>query len=450
VLAWHRTLLPVACAGALLAPRSASAWETQEHQQLGRTAYADACAELVASLAVPGAPPAPGVAGRLEIACGRNRAALADIYGSATALAGDFLNEPGEFISQAGAWRFKSNTSYWLLALENSAHFNPMSMRSWAEYHLKAIAVALDGAHGEGLESLRGFQLALQESAFADHFLHDSFAAGHMGFNRTASSAAASKSFHDAWNKRGRVISDRHGDRWVTFGDGRLNAPANEEGRRHVQTAATLSVRNVLRAFVLGVRTPGDEIAVWRILPFTMQAPELHVDVIQVFQRGDTLDDRQLVPLLKTIKPVRKDTVLTGSLWSAVRFSEEDSRVTAAVAGFELAVPYVPAQTYLAAGGTLREPGGKHSAVLDAGLLFPLGLSLSGLVSYQLNTTASWLIRRGASTLVHADLQVNIELGDVLINLAGGLVDFVPGLRLGWFASAGMGYTFSAAGGGTL
>ena len=119
---------------------------------------------------------------------------------------------------------------YYLLALENSAHFNPTSTRSWAEYHQQAIVYALAGAAGEGLTSVEQLQLALFESAFADHYLQDSFAAGHMGFNRAASSAAAAKSFHDAWNARGRVATDRAGHRWVTFGDGRLDNPANEEG----------------------------------------------------------------------------------------------------------------------------------------------------------------------------------------------------------------------------
>ena len=431
-------------------PAPAAGWGTVEHQQIGRVAYTQACADLATAVAALKSP-APGIGTRLEIACGRNVATTADIYGDATAIAGDFLGEPSEFMSQSGAWRFKSNRSYYLLALENSAHFNPMSTQSWADYHGKAIDEALAGARADGgLETVRRFQLALQESAFADHFLQDSYAAGHMGFNRTASSAAASKSFHDAWNDRGRVVSDRNGDRWVTFGDGWLNRPENEGGRRHVQDAATMSVHNVLRAFVLGERAPAEELALWRALPFTIQAPEMYVGVVDLFTRKDDDADRKLVPLLKTIRPVRKDTVLRACVWSAAPFSDTDDDLTAAVAGFELAVPRVPAQTYLGAGGTLREPGGSHSLVVDTGLLFPFGLSFSGLVSHQLNTTVSWLFLNGVATVIHAEYQMNIELGDVLISLHGGLAEFVPDPRTGWYAAFGIGYTFSAAGGGTL
>jgi len=174
------------------------------------------------------------------------------------------------------------------------------------------------------------------------------------------------------------------------------------------------------------------------------------VDVIELFTREKDSGDRALVPLIKTIRPVRKDTVATASVWSAAPFSEPSDDVVAAVAGLELAVPRVPAQTYLGVGGTLREPGETRSLVVDAGLLFPLGLSFSGLISHELHTTVSWLIRNGVATIIHAEYQLNVELGDVLINVHAGLAEFMPDPRTGWYAAFGLGYTFSAAGGGTL
>jgi hypothetical protein len=436
--------------GALIVawPSLAGAWGTREHQELGRAAYLRACTELRAVVASKLASQA--AAGRLEIACGKNIETLAEIYGDATALAGDFLEEPSEFITQAGAWRFNSRKSYWLLALENSAHFNPMATRSWAEYHAVAIREGLAGSAVDGLGAVTAFQLALQESAFADHFLQDAFAAGHMGFNRTASSAAASKSFHDAWNARGRVVTDRNGDRWITFGDGRLDHPQNAEARRHVLEAATLSVRGVLRAFVLAEQSADEELALWGVLPFAIEAPELDVDVVEILERPDDGAERRLVPLVATIRPVRKDTVVTGAVWSAAPFSDVDRDLSAAVAGLELAVPRVPAQVHLGAGGTLREPGGSHSAVVDAGVLFPLGISFRGLLSHQLNVLSSWVIGSRLVTLLHADYQLNVELGDVLLAVHGGVVEFFPDVRTGWYAAAGLGLTFSAAGGGAL
>jgi hypothetical protein len=444
---WFR--VAVVAAAVAVYPGTAWGWGTGEHQQIGRTSYLEACTQIAAAVAALKPPPS-GIATRLELACGRNVDAHADIYGVATALAGDYLANPSEFVSQAGAWRFKSNKSYYLLALENSEHFNPMSTRSWEDYHGKAIEEALAGARVDGLGSVRRFQFALQESAFADHFLHDSFSAGHMGFNRTASSAAASKAFHDAWNARGRIVADRNGDRWVTFGDGWLDRHENENGLRHVQDAATMSVRNVIRAFVFGERAPDEELALWRALPFMIQAPELKVDVVDIFTRKDNPADRHMVPLVTTIRPARKDTVLSGCFWSAAPFSNAGDRVAAATANLELAVPHVPAQVSLGAGGTLVEPGGTHSVVVDTGLLFPLGIGLSGLVSVQLNATVSWLFPHQLATVIHGEAQMNVEFGNFLISVRGGLAEFLPHARTGWYGAFGIGYTFTAAGGGTI
>ena len=407
---------------------------------------------LTATIAARGTPD-PRLNARFERVCGDNRAILAKLYGDATAIAGDFLGHPSEFLSQSGAWRFHSKKSYYLLALENSAHFNPTSTRSWAEYHQQAIAYALVGAAGEGLTTVEQFQLALFESAFADHYLQDSFAAGHMGFNRAASSAAAAKSFHDAWNARGRVATDRAGHRWVTFGDGRLDDPANEEGRRHVVEAATLSIRGVLTAFVLGTRVPEDEIAVWQILPFTVEAPELLADVAEVFikERPEkAIADRELVPLQLTIRPVYKDMVATASFWSVGAFSDPGDPYLALVGGLELGIPFVPAQTYLGAGGTLQAPERKRAAVIDTGVLIPLGLSVSGLLSHQLNVTTSWLLGHGFAAVVHGEYQLNVELGDLLLNLHAGLAGIFPQPRAGYYGAVGLGFVFSAAGGGAF
>jgi len=430
-------------------PATARAWGTVEHREIGRAAYLQACADLTAEVSARGAP-SPAVASRLEMVCGRNAATQAEIYGDATAIAGDFLSEPSEFISEAGFWRFKSRSSYWLLALENAEHFNPKATRSWADYHTAAVDEALAGAAAGGLASVKRLELAIHESAFADHYLQDAFAAGHMGFNRTATSAAAAKAFHDTWNARGRVVSDRNGGRWVTFGDGRLGRPENRDGRRHVIDAATASVRNVLRAFVLGERSPAEELAVWRMLPFAIEAPELNVGVIELFERHKDSEDRPLVPLVTTVRPARKDTVLAASVWTAASFSHPDDDVIAAVAGFELAIPRVPAQSYLGAGATLRDPRGVPSLVLDTGLLFPLGVSFRTLLSHQLNTTVSWMIRDSLGLVIHAEYQLNIELGDVLLNVHAALAGLLPDPRFGWIAGAGLGYTFSAAGGGAL
>jgi hypothetical protein len=426
--------------------RFAHAWATAEHLEIGSTSYVRACDTVERLVSAPDTP-APARA-RFELVCGRNVAVIARIYGDATAVAGDYVAEPAELISAAGAWRFSSKKHYWLLALENSSHFNPMALDDWRKYHQTALDDALAAAAHEGLSQVEGLGRAIRENAFADHFLQDSFAAGHMGFNRRASSAAAAKSFHDHWNAHGRVVNDRDGHSWTTYGDGWLNAPVNAAGRTHVMDAATGSVRDLVLTFVFGHSHPQESLAVWRALPFTMEAPELLVDaqalvVGHVKVRGGTP-----MPVVSALLPARKDTVAHVHVWSLAPFSDSGHVTTGVTVGGELAVPYVPAQVSLGAGATLDEPADRHRAVVEAGLLFPLGLAVDGLISHELELMASTFFGGGTDTLLHLDYEANIELGTWMLSAQLGLAELVPGWRTGWRAGLGIGHTFSAAGGG--
>jgi hypothetical protein len=426
----------------------AFAWSTAEHQEIGRDAYLGACADLRAAVTARGARD-PGVAARLDRICGANMPVLARLYGDGTAIAGDFLGHPSEFLSLRGAWRFSSKKYYWLLALENSAHFNPTSTRSWAEYHQQAVDYALAGSREAGLGSVEHWQLAVFENAFADHYLQDSYAAGHMGFNRAASSAAAAKAFHDAWGGAGRVVTDRAGHRWVAYGDGRLDSPANADGKRHVMQAATLSIRSLMTAFVRGVPAPEDDLAIWEILPFTIEAPQLLNEVAEIFVKGPP-PDRDLIPLEVALRPATKDLVATATFWSVASFSHPGDPTLALVGGIELGIPFIPAQSYLGAGGTLQTADDRPAAVIDTGVLIPLGLSVAGLLSHELNVAASWLLRRNFGAIVHGEYQLNLELGNILFSAQVGLAEIFPQRHTGYYAALGVGFVFGAAGGGAF
>jgi hypothetical protein len=431
------------------APRAAHAWTTTEHQEIGAASYLAACTEVEALVTTPGRADEAARA-RFEIACGANRAIVAVIYGDATAIAGDFVGHPEELLSPAGAWRFSSPKHYYLLALENSAHFNPMSTESWREYHQDALREALAAARAEGLPRFDHWEQALRENAFADHMLQDSFAAGHMGFNRRASSAAAAKAFHDHWNARGRVVTDRGGDTWTTYGDGKLDDPANAAGRRHVITAATLSVRDLVLTFVFDRPHPEASIEALRTLPFTIEAPELLVDAQALVERRTTVRQTAETPLVTTVVPARKNTVVGARVWSASPFAHDADPTVAATASVELAVPVLPAQTIIGAGATLRRPSGGSAAVVEAGLLAHLGLSLDGLVSHEVSVAASFIFLRTVEPMIHAEYEANIELGTSMLTLQGGLAGFWPAREIGWYAGFGYAFVFSAAGGGSL
>ena len=440
-----RRALLVACLVA--APRVAWAWGTTEHQEIGSASYLMACAEVTSAVDAAAVSDAH-VRARLEHACGRNRAVIARLYGDATAIAGDFVAHPSELLSSSGAWRFSSPKHYYLLALENSAHFNPMATQSWREYHQVALDHALAAAATEGLPRVDDLEQAMRENAFADHLLQDSFAAGHMGFNRRASSAAAAKSFHDYWNERGRVVNDRAGNSWTTYGDGKLDDPANDAGRRHVIAAATLSVRDVLLTFVFGRRHPEEGLAAWQALPFTIEAPALLTDAQELVAWRRTAPDTGQIPLMATVLPARKNTVAHAKVWTAAPFSGDPT--AAAIGSVDLAIPVLPAQASVGAGGTLHQPNGRHSVVLEGGLLAPLGLSLDGLLSHEVEAAASFIFLHDLTTMIHVEYQGAIELGTSMLSLHVGLAEFLPALETGWYAALGYGLTFSAAGGGSF
>src|SRR5258705_4244149 len=193
---------------------TSAGWNYVEHVELGSESYANACKQLRDE--VEGADAATMT--RLEIACD-NLELSAELYGQACALAGDRFNAPADFMSTSAGWKAASRKQYYGLALANSTHFHPYAPREWRRYHSQALDHALEASRHQGLDAVDGLQLALFENAFADHFLDDPFSAGHMGFNRAASSVAASLVYHDQWNGKGRVVRDRTGASWRTYGD---------------------------------------------------------------------------------------------------------------------------------------------------------------------------------------------------------------------------------------
>ena len=104
----------------------------------------------------------------------------------------------------------------------------------------------------------------------------------------------------------------------------------------------------------------------------------------------------------------------------------------------------------ISARGTLQAPERKRAAVIDTGVLIPLGLSVSGLLSHQLNVTTSWLLGHGFAAVVHGEYQLNVELGDRAPQPARRVGGDLPQPRAGYYGAVGLGFVFSAAGGGAF
>ena len=418
-------------------------WDYVEHLSLGNESYKRACQKLEAELGQRGE---RGVRMRLEIACD-NLDIAAQLYGQATALAGDRFGGPTDFLSTSAGWKAASRKQYYGLALGNSTHFHPYAPREWRRYHSRALVHAITAAKKTGLDAVDGLQLALFENAFADHFLHDSFSAGHMGFNRTASSVAASLAYHDAWNRKGRVVRDRTGASWKTYGDGHLDHPKNGDGRDHAVTVATLSIEGVLRAFVVGTPDDEHELAIWRALPFVIDAPELPslTDRILGAVPGGS---STLHPLGAINWPARKDrvvdlrTLVTGPVSGG-------SPIVAALVGYHLALPFVSTRLHVGVGATIPHGERSFHFATDVGLTAPIGQTNDGILEHQLVAGGLWEVRyETVSGSLWAGYLLNVELGRNLVQLQVGPAFVSPEREVGFAASLGFARVLSAAGGG--
>ncbi|HEY5947591.1 MAG TPA: hypothetical protein VIV40_18935 [Kofleriaceae bacterium] len=417
-------------------------WDYVEHLSLGNESYRHACDDLRTEL---GSSTDSALRTRLEIACD-NLDIAAQLYGQATALAGDRFGGPADFLSTRAGWKVASRKQYYSLALANTTHFHPYATREWRRYHSQAITEAIEASKKVGLDAVDGLQVALFESAFADHFLHDAFSSGHMGFNRAASSVAASLVYHDRWNAKGRVIRDRLGRSWKTYGDGHLELPANADGRAHAARVATLSIEGVLRAFVLGTRDPNHELEIWRALPYVIDAPELPSLTDRILGVGAG-DSSALHPLEAIDWPAHKDRVV--DLTALVTGSFTSAPTTALLVGYHVSLPLVSAPIHVGVGATLpHDTLGAHFAGA-AGVTAPLGLTGGGILDHHLCAGALWEVRyQTVAGSIWAGYLVNVELGRNLVQLQFGPAFVAPEKEFGFAVSLGVARVLSAAGGG--
>jgi hypothetical protein len=419
-------------------------WDYVEHLSLGTESYRKACEALRAEIGTEGD---PVVRQRLDIACD-NLAIAAQLYGQATALAGDRFGGPADFMSTRSGWKAASRKQYYMLALGNSTHFHPYATREWWRYHKLAVEHAMDASKMVGLDAVNGLQLALFEAAFADHFLHDAYASGHMGFNRTASSVAASLVYHDRWNAKGRVVRDRAGRSWKTYGDSHLDTPANADGRAHAVRVATLSIEGVLRAFVLGTRNPEHELEIWRAFPFVIDAPELPSLTDRILGIGADDDESALHPLEAINWPARKDSVFDVTMFITGRLKNE-APITAVLAGYNVKLPRISVPLHIGAGVTLPNGSREVHFAAQAGLTAEIGLTNDGLLDHQLSAGALWDVRyETLSGSIWAGYLLNIELGSNVFQLQLGPAFVAPAREFGFTASFGFARVLSAAGGG--
>jgi hypothetical protein len=424
----------------------ARGWGTHEHEEIGTEGYRRACAMLERESAAR-ASADPGRDARMRVACGQV-AVSSHVYGQASSLGGDNFASPNDFFTAAGVGKVWSRVHHALLARVNSEHFHPFAARFWREYHWNAIEHAVAAAQLEGIPMVERFERAFFESAFADHHLQDGFAAGHMGFNRPASSAGAALVFHNMWNARGRMVHNRKGEAWLTLGDNLLDDPRNAAGKQHLLDTETASIFVVLASFVDGARRPGEELAVIESWPFTIEAPTAPELLEEAFS-SDHAGPPPQESLAAVFARARKDFIADGGYFVSGSFAHGDPTLSGFEATVGLAIPLLPYDTYLSAG--VAGPAGDQTghALLGVGFRIPCFLTNDGILSHEVDIGIDWNVTLSDFfATVHGAYRLNLEAGAFLIKAMAGPSVVFPSGDIGYYGHLGVGWVFTAAGGG--
>jgi hypothetical protein len=139
---------------------------------------------------------------------------------------------------------------YLNIAFTNFDHFGTDAVSAYLAGHTLAQQMAFEASSMPAGDP-RNFHLqsAYAVNAFADHFLTDLFAAGHMRTPRKplfdlawtyptqVFSGLLAQRMHDEDNKFGLWVNNAAGDTWVAFGDKRYRDRANTANRKMVKQA---------------------------------------------------------------------------------------------------------------------------------------------------------------------------------------------------------------------
>ncbi|HEY1014700.1 MAG TPA: hypothetical protein VGE07_18460 [Herpetosiphonaceae bacterium] len=164
---------------------------------------------------------------------------------------------------------------YLKLAADNWDHFGTHAVKAYAAGHQAAVNLALQARlKPAGPARDRQLELAYAMNAFADHFLTDLFAAGHLRtprkdlYNAITPSVLGSylsRYMHDEDNYFGLFVRNRLGESWVSFGDKMYFETVNAANLRMARRAVQASADEVYAAFRHGKRP--QEAAALNLIP---------------------------------------------------------------------------------------------------------------------------------------------------------------------------------------
>lgn len=184
---------------------------------------------------------------------------------------------------------WNNGVQYLELAEANLSHFGWHNMKNYVKYHGDALALARKSYEAKDIESKQEFRRkAILTNGFADHFLTDGFAAGHIRVPRKQAvdwgvagpkvSGILSKILHDndssstSIDSMGLRVQNSRGDSWSARGDGDLYRGSGEdyESQTYIKVpleAVEASVKELVKTLERG-ELPRDIYAAARLVPF--------------------------------------------------------------------------------------------------------------------------------------------------------------------------------------
>lgn len=130
------------------------------------------------------------------------------------------------------------------LALNNTAKYSILHLI--ALHCVRNAAVAY--ADSQFSDFRRTFQMGLIFNAFADHFLQDAFAAGHIPVIRSRFFGMNNKGVHDYYCRNGLSVHNKNGTTWRTYGDDYYDNN-NGETFTHAIEACRESINDLWKCF---------------------------------------------------------------------------------------------------------------------------------------------------------------------------------------------------------
>ncbi|KAH9897835.1 fungal fucose-specific lectin-domain-containing protein [Cubamyces lactineus] len=204
--------------------------------------------------------------------------------------------------------------SYLGLSLISWDHFGSDARTAYNAGHATALQAAADG----------DLERAYTLNAFADHYLEDSFSAGHLRVPRRGLSSQQNifydvccKLMHDEDCAIGLKVKNPAGESWTCYGDKRVLDKEDAENLKRCVAAVQASADEVYEAFVTKTVPPSGNYKAWSIAPTLASARALDQASSALFRYTDAEEKAIERRSILTDRRIREYT----TSWKALRTS---------------------------------------------------------------------------------------------------------------------------------